>query len=150
MTIFVRSILSLQSLLTHRSPEINSFFVICCIECRVCIHTNISRIYLSQKPTFDCWVCLTVFKPAPGISYRTSFLCTGYSNIKQTALFLQTSCLRFGHSWWKKIFFHTNHKYMIKLQTLRWVNCHKSHLFSIFIFVGILISEQRNLRQKID
>ena len=77
------------------------------------------------------------------------FFRTGNSYIEQATFFFQRPGRISDHPTGKQIFFQTNHKYILKLQSFSRMDGHQRYLFPIIRLVGVLIGKQCNLRKEI-
>ena len=141
--------LTLHSLLSHSTPKIIGAFCFFFTKIQDAFFSYKSLINLHQEPAHFSRICLSILKPALGISYSARFSCSCKSNIKKPPLLFQTPILRFCHSRRKQVLFHTNNKHMIKLKPFGRVHSHKCNFLSLLIILCILIGQQRHLRKKI-
>ena len=110
---------------------------------------QVMNIDITQETAGASKFHLSITETGFGKRQITMFLRTSNSYIEQTTFFFQCPGRISYHPTGKQVFFQTDHKYILKLQSFSRMNCHQRYLFPIIRLVGILIGKQCNLRKEI-
>ena len=117
-------------------------------ECRILWQSQVTLIYIMNKPTRIRELCLPVAETTLCVCYHTTLFCSSYCHIKQSSFFFKVS-FRLYHHARKQILLHSHNVYVRKFQSLRCMHGHQRNTIPIFLFLCILVCYERHFVQEI-
>ncbi len=125
----------------YLSAEASRTFINRTADSRFMRHPQEININIPQETAGTSKFHLSVTETGFGKRQITMFFRTGNGYIEQAAFLFQRTWRISYHAAREQVFFHTNHKHVLKFQSLGGMDSHQSDLLPIICLIGILVGK---------